>query len=163
MKPTKHLLLAMAMAMAMAPMVALAAGNGGNHLEDHRHPVSRNAGKPGNPARVTRIIKVAMHDTMRFTPDKISVRAGDTVRFVIRNTGKVDHEMVIGTSGDLKAHAQMMRDMPMARHADANQVSLAPGQQGTLIWKFDRPGTVDFACLLPGHHEAGMVGKVMVK
>lgn len=104
-----------------------------------------------------------MHDTMRFTPDKISVKAGDTVRFVVRNTGKAEHEMVIGTSSELREHAHLMRNMPMARHAEANQVSLAPGQQGVLIWKFDRPGTVGFACLLPGHYEAGMVGKVTVK
>lgn len=80
---------------------------------------------------------------MRFTPDKISVKAGDTVRFVVRNTGKVEHEMVVGTSSELSEHAHLMRNMPMARHAEANQISLARGQQRVLIWKFDRPGTVD--------------------
>ncbi|WP_354677201.1 cupredoxin domain-containing protein [Cupriavidus plantarum] len=159
MNPTKNLLLAM----AMAPLVALAAGNSGNHREDHDQTTIGHVGEPGNPSRVIRTVKVAMHDSMRFTPDRISVKAGDTVRFVVRNTGKVEHEMVIGTNSELREHAQMMRDMPMAGHVDSNQISLAPGLQGSLIWKFDRPGTADFACLLPGHYEAGMVGRVTVK
>ncbi|MFS8980820.1 cupredoxin family protein [Cupriavidus necator] len=96
------------------------------------------------------------------SPQQIA-KAGDTVRFVVRDIGKAEHEMVIGTSSELREHAHLMRDMPMARHAAANQVSLAPGQQGVLIWRFDRSGTVGFACLLPGHYEAGMVGKVTVE
>ncbi|WP_454740832.1 cupredoxin family protein [Cupriavidus basilensis] len=115
-------------------------------------------------SRASRTVNVAMADTMRYTPDSIAVKRGETVRFVVRNVGKVEHEMVIGTAGELKEHAQMMRSMPAEKHAAGpNQVTLAPGQQGVLVWKFDGPGTVDFACLVPGHFEAGMVGKVVVK
>ncbi|MFX5530158.1 cupredoxin family protein, partial [Acinetobacter baumannii] len=86
---------------------------------------------------------------MRFTPDSIQVKRGETVRFVVRNVGKVEHEMVIGTSAELKEHAQMMQSMPDAKHSAPNQILVAPGKHGTLIWQFDSPGNVDFACLVP--------------
>ncbi|CAG9166429.1 cupredoxin domain-containing protein [Cupriavidus pinatubonensis] len=159
MKTIKPLLLAVGI---MTPMLALAAGSMDSHAS-HGTTAKSAAGQPGKPAKVSRTVKVAMADTMRFTPDSITVKRGETVRFVVRNVGKLEHEMVIGTASELKEHAQMMRSMAAARHAGPNQVTLAPGQQGELIWQFDGPGTVDFACLVPDHFDAGMVGKVVVK
>lgn len=122
-----------------------------------------NIGRPGDPAKVSRTIDVAMDDSMRFTPGEITVKAGETVRFFIRNNGKMRHEMVVGSMDEIKAHAEMMRKMPDMEHAEPNMATLGPGQRGGLVWQFDRPGRVDFACLVPGHMEAGMVGKVMVE
>jgi uncharacterized cupredoxin-like copper-binding protein len=99
---------------------------------------------------------------MRFTPRDIKVNAGETVRFFIKNTGKISHEMVIGSLADLKAHAAEMQKMPGMKHSEPNMITLAPGKIGGLVWQFDQAGTVDFACLIPGHMEAGMVGKVKV-
>ncbi|GAA0794704.1 MULTISPECIES: cupredoxin domain-containing protein [Cupriavidus] len=158
MKTIKSLLLAL----SMSPMLATAAGMEGNHAH-HDAAIKSAAGQPGDSDKVTRTVNVAMRDTMRFTPEAIVVKAGETVRFVVRNLGKVDHEMIIGTASELQAHAQMMRNMPADKHAGPNQVTLAPGQQGTLVWQFARPETVDFACLVPGHFEAGMVGKIVVR
>lgn len=103
-----------------------------------------------------------MDDTMRFTPAQIDVKAGETIRFFIKNTGKLQHEMVIGTLADLKAHAEEMKKMPGMQHVEPNMITLNAGQRGGLVWTFDQAGTVDFACLIPGHMEAGMVGKVNV-
>jgi uncharacterized cupredoxin-like copper-binding protein len=100
---------------------------------------------------------------MRYTPDKIDVKAGETIRFFVKNTGKITHEMVIGSMDELKEHAEMMRKMPGMEHAEPNMVTLKPGQRGGIVWQFDKLGAVDFACLAPGHMEAGMVGKVMVE
>ncbi|HRP96234.1 MAG TPA: cupredoxin family protein [Rhodocyclaceae bacterium] len=122
-----------------------------------------NAGRPGDPAKVSRTIELVMDDSMRYSPSEITVKAGETVRFFVKNSGKMKHEIVIGTVGELKAHAEMMRKMPEMEHAEPNMLTLGPGQRGGLVWQFERPGTVDFACLIPGHMEAGMVGKVAVK
>ena len=71
--------------------------------------------------------------------------------------------MVLGTAKELREHAELMKRLPEMEHEDPNQVSLEPGRAGELVWQFTRPGTVDFACLQPGHFEAGMRGKILVK
>lgn len=138
------------------------------HGSNDTRGMSRNThdadvGRPGDPNKVGRIIEVTLDDAMRFSPSEISVKAGETVRFFLKNTGKMNHAMVIGSMDELKEHAEMMRKMPDMKHAEPNMITLAPGQRGELVWQFDQPGTVDFACLVPGHMEAGMVGKVEVE
>lgn len=131
--------------------------HGGNH--------DAAVGQPGDPAQVSNTINITMDDSMRFTPGTIHVKAGQTVRFFLKNTGNMKHEMVIGSMAELKEHEKMMRmmsDMNMS-HAEPNMIALAPGQEGGIVWKFDKAGTVDFACLMPGHMEAGMVGQVVVE
>ncbi len=120
-------------------------------------------GAPGDPAKVTRTIEVRMDDTMRFHPDRIAVKPGETVRFLVHNDGKLRHEMMIGTEHALQEHAAMMRAMPDMQHHEPNIVSLAPGQRGRLVWRFGAGGTVPFACMQPGHLEAGMKGEVDVR
>jgi uncharacterized cupredoxin-like copper-binding protein len=119
-------------------------------------------GKPGKAEQVSRTITVTMKDSMRFTPSNITVKRGETVKFIVKNEGKLKHEMVLGTAKDLKEHAEMMRQSPDMQHDDPNQVSLDAGQTGELIWQFNRAGKVDFACLQAGHFEAGMVGNIKV-
>ncbi|WP_041682569.1 plastocyanin/azurin family copper-binding protein [Pusillimonas sp. T7-7] len=156
------------LALSVLPTLALAAGShgGGHGMPGHDMSTMSKApsptGQPGDPAKVTRTIELTMDDTMRFTPSDIQVNAGETVRFFIKNTGKIPHEMVIGSIADLKAHAAEMQKMPGMQHAEPNMITLAPGKIGGLVWQFDQAGTVDFACLIPGHMEAGMVGKVKV-
>ncbi len=119
-------------------------------------------GKAGDPAKVTRTVTIDMNDSMRFSPAVIAVKQGEVLRFVVKNSGKLKHELVIGSAGELKEHAQMMAKFPEMEHAEPNQVTLAPGKTGTVIWQFDKAGNVDFACLQPGHFEAGMKGTVQV-
>lgn len=155
------------------PAVSFAAGVQGMEahpatMSDHEMPAMHEAhasmaGKPGDPAKVDRTIDVTMDDSMRFSPDKVSVKAGETIRFFVRNGGRIQHEMVIGSMDELKEHAEMMKKMPGMQHAEANMVALKPGQRGGIVWQFDKVGTVDFACLVPGHMEAGMVGQVRVE
>ncbi|MDH3209447.1 MAG: cupredoxin family protein [Burkholderiaceae bacterium] len=167
-----------ALALAVLPALAPATGNHGAHGDKHDGTAARAghdmagmhedmhesmAGTAGDPAQVSHTLAVEMDDTMRFTPDKISVKAGETVRFFIINKGKIAHEMIIGTAEELEEHAEMMRKMPNMVHKDANQIRLAPGQRGGIVWRFAKAGTVSYACLVPGHMEAGMVGTVEVK
>lgn len=120
-------------------------------------------GIPGQSADAKRTVKVDMTDAMRFNPSSIKVKKGETVRFAVTNSGKLKHEMVLGSMGDLKKHADMMRKNPEMEHAEENMVTVEPGKSGELIWKFTASGKVDFACLQPGHFEAGMKGEVAVK
>jgi uncharacterized cupredoxin-like copper-binding protein len=120
-------------------------------------------GKPGDPNKVSRTIQVLMSDDMKFTPAKIDVRRGETIRFAVRNAGRLRHEMVLDSMAELKQHAELMRKMPGMEHADPNMVTLDPGKIGELIWRFTKAGTFDFGCLQPGHFEGGMMGKVSVK
>lgn len=120
-------------------------------------------GREGNPKKVTRIIKVDMSDTMRFTPDFVKIRRGETVRFIASNSGTQMHEMVLGTVEELKEHAELMKKFPDMEHADANMAHVKPGAKGDIVWQFTQAGEYQFACLMPAHFEAGMVGKVVVK
>jgi uncharacterized cupredoxin-like copper-binding protein len=120
-------------------------------------------GQQGNPKKVTRTIRIGMSDKMRFDPGNITVKKGETIRFVVANKGAVLHEMVLGTPQALKEHAELMKKHPGMEHDEPNMTHVKPGATGDIVWQFTKAGDFQFACLIPGHFEAGMVGKVAVK
>lgn len=120
-------------------------------------------GQPGHPAKVTRTVDIVMSDAMRYTPASIKVKRGETIRFRVKNTGQIKHEMVLGSLAELKEHAKTMTRFPEMEHDDPNAISVEPGKTGELVWRFTRAGKFDFACLVPGHFEAGMQGKIAVR
>jgi uncharacterized cupredoxin-like copper-binding protein len=120
-------------------------------------------GREGDPRKVTQVIKLSMGDEMRFLPAEVVVKRGVTVRFQLHNAGKSLHEMVLGTPDELKAHAELMKKFPEMEHSEAHMAHVKPGANGEIIWQFTKAGTYQFACLMPGHFEAGMVGQVTVK
>ena len=135
--------------------------------EEHEHHSHENHGQTdfgmaGNPSKVSRTIKLSMGDNFRFTPDNISIKQGETIKFVVANMGKIQHEMVIGTLKGIQEHAEMMKQMPGMQHIDPNMISVKPSISGEIVWIFNKAGQFDFACLQPGHFEAGMKGKLMV-
>ena len=138
------------------------AGKEGHRSGGHGHG-GDGIGKAGNPKKISRTVEIVAGDNMRYAPDRINVKEGETIRFVVKNTGKLKHEMVLGTRKELMEHAALMQKFPEMEHADANMLSLLPGKTGEIVWQFTHSGTIDFACLQPGHMEAGMVGKVAVK
>ena len=119
-------------------------------------------GIAGDAKAVKQTITLNMGDNMRFSPDKLSIKLGDTVRFVVKNQGKQLHEMVIGTKKELDAHAALMVKFPGMEHDEPYMAHVAAGKSQELIWTFNRAGEFDFACLIAGHYQAGMVGKIMV-
>jgi len=141
--------------------LALTALAAGNHAGGHGHD-DEAIGKPGVASRVTRTVNVEMLDTMRFTPSSLAIKQGETIRFVVKNAGKLPHEMVLGKEKELKEHYEVMKKNPEMEHADANSVTVQPGKTGEMIWQFTKAGTVDFACLHPGHYDAGMKGRIRV-
>jgi uncharacterized cupredoxin-like copper-binding protein len=154
---------AAAAAVLLSSMAALA-------HEAEKHPAAagpvRKEQKPwgiaGDAKAVRRTIAITMSDDMRFSPSRIEVREGETVKFVVANAGKVMHEIVIGTRKELDEHAALMVKFPTMEHDEPYMAHVAPAKKGELVWNFNRPGTFDYACLIAGHYQAGMVGKIIV-
>jgi uncharacterized cupredoxin-like copper-binding protein len=119
-------------------------------------------GKPFDPRRAKREIAIDMSDTMRYSPAQVVVKRGESVRFLVRNRGKQVHEMVLGTRKDLEEHAEMMRRHPGMEHDEPHMVHVAPGRIGQVGWQFTKAGEFFYGCLVPGHFEAGMVGRIVV-
>ena len=119
-------------------------------------------GIAGDAKAAKRTIEISMSDTMRFSPDKIEVRQGETVRFVLKNAGKTLHEMVIGTKKTLDEHAAAMVKFPNMEHDEPYMAHVAPDKTGAMVWQFNRAGDFEFACLIPGHFQAGMRGTIRV-
>jgi uncharacterized cupredoxin-like copper-binding protein len=161
----KYILQSLTFAMAVAATSAMAHGDSPTPKQafDPASIEETAFGRAGDPKKATRTIKVGMSDKMRFTPASLDVKAGETVKFVVANGGKVLHEMVLGTTEDLKKHAELMRKFPEMEHEAANMAHVKPGKAGEIVWQFTKAGEYSFACLIPGHFEAGMVGKVVVK
>ena len=154
----------LAAALVLAP-AAPAWAHGAEHAPRKAGPVVKEQkpwGIAGEARQVRRTIQVTMNDTMRFEPARIEVRQGETVRFVVRNAGKLMHEFVIGTKQELDEHAALMKKHPNMEHDEPYMAHVAPGQTGEIIWTFNRGGTFDFGCLIAGHYEAGMVGRIVV-
>jgi uncharacterized cupredoxin-like copper-binding protein len=157
----------------LASSLAFATGAAWSHGARHdkkaaAKPVQVNAeehvfGRAGNPKNVARTIKVGMHDNMHFTPGDIRIKQGDTVRFIATNDGKVMHEMVIGTMKELEEHAALMKKFPDMEHEEPYMAHVKPGGKETIVWQFTKPGEFYYACLIPGHFEAGMIAKITVE
>jgi len=119
-------------------------------------------GQTGDPAKVSRTVRIGMADTMRFDPARLTIKQGETVRFVIRNHGKVIHELVLGTAAALAEHAEVMKRHPGMEHEEPYMAHVSPGKTGEIVWLFTQPGEFKYGCLVPGHFEAVMVGTIRV-
>lgn len=124
------------------------------------------AGEPGDPAKSTRVVNVTIKDAsgkLLFDPAIVKVQLGEQIRFVVVNTGQLDHEFFLGSRDEISEHEDMMNKMPGMEHGDANVVRLKPGEMKEIVWNFTKSGSFEYACLLPGHLEAGMFGEVVVE
>lgn len=140
-----------------------AAGHGQRHAEGS-YPVAQTPfGIAGHKREARRTVFVAMGDDMRFSPATLRVKQGETVRLVFRNKGRLQHEWVLGTEQELRDHAAMMRAHPDMAHDAIHMVHVPPGGSDELVWRFNKAGSFRFACLVAGHHEAGMVGALLVE
>jgi uncharacterized cupredoxin-like copper-binding protein len=152
-------------ALLAAACIGLAAGPLAAHgpsAHDAAGSADTAFGRAGDRAHATRTVQIEMSDRMRFEPAVIRVKAGETVRLVAVNRGAQPHELVLGTMEELREHAELMRKFPNMEHDDPNMVRVPPGARGEIVWQFTKPGEFSYACLMPGHFEAGMVGRVVV-
>lgn len=131
----------------------------------HSH-ANFSAGQPGNPKKPARVVQITMREgdgKMMYVPEKVEVRRGEQIKFIIRNDGELDHEFILATTKENLRHAEEMKKNPEMEHDDPNAQRLAPKQVKEIVWKFTKAGTFEFSCLIPGHREAGMTGNVIVK
>ena len=151
---------------AVLPALALAHGESHEKKSATQATISaeeKEFGRQGDPNKASRTINVAMADTMRFDPAELSIKRGETVRFAVQNMGQVLHEMVLGTMKELKEHAELMKRFPTMEHDEPYMAHVNPGKHETMVWQFTKAGEYYYGCLVPGHFEAGMMGKIIVK
>jgi uncharacterized cupredoxin-like copper-binding protein len=129
---------------------------------EHGHHESYSAGEPGDPSKPSRTIEIAMSE-MDYEPTHIEVRQGEQIRFVLRNVGTEDHEFLLATTKENLKHAAVMKKHPHMEHDEPNGVRVAPKKTAEILWKFTKPGTFEYSCLIPDHREYGMTGHVTVK
>ncbi|MEP7281310.1 MAG: cupredoxin family protein [Rubrivivax sp.] len=158
---------ACAAALALGLLTNPAAAHGdADHARNKEQTAVRKEQKPwgiaGDPKAVKRTIEFVMSDSMRFTPNRLEVRQGETVRIVLKNAGSLLHEFVLGTRAELDEHAALMVKFPTMEHEEPYMAHVPAGKTGEIVWTFNRAGEFDFACLIAGHYQAGMVGKIAV-
>jgi uncharacterized cupredoxin-like copper-binding protein len=150
-------------ALAALCSLALAHGDAGHDRKPRAVATEQKPfGREGDPKQVTRTIAIDMSDRMRFSPAQVVVKQGETVRFRVKNSGNVLHEMVLGSMQELKEHATLMQKHPGMEHDEPYMVHVPPGKSAQMVWQFNRAGEFYYGCLVPGHFEAGMVGKIVV-
>lgn len=145
------------MVMGVAEVALAGAGHEHGHAS-----VDAASGRPGKAAQTTRTVRISTLDSMRYDQSRMQVRAGETVRFIVHNPGKLPHEFALGSLEEQQEHAVMMAAHPDMQHHEANTLSLAPGETRELVWQFGKAGKLEIACHLPGHYEAGMKAEVIV-
>lgn len=151
---------------AIAVILSVGAALAGPGGAGHGHGDETAYGKAGDPKKPARIVQVVMSERdgkMAFIPDRLEIRRGEQIRFQLRNNGELDHELVLATLEENLKHAVEMQKNPDMEHDDPNAKRLAPKKTGEIVWAFTKPGEFDFSCLIPGHREAGMTGKIIVK
>ncbi len=155
----------------LVTLIAFVLTGTGAQAHNDSHPAKKAApvrkeqkdwGIAGDAKAGMRTLSITMTDNMRFTPDRIDVRQGETVRIVLKNSGKMLHEFVLGTKQELQAHAALMLKFPTMEHDEPYMAHVPVGKSGQIIWTFNRAGDFEFACLIAGHYQAGMKGTVKV-
>jgi uncharacterized cupredoxin-like copper-binding protein len=124
------------------------------------------AGAPGDPKKPARVVQVIMREgdgKMVFVPERVEVKRGEQIKFVLRNNGELEHEFVLATTEENIKHAEDMKKNPEMEHDDPNAKRLSPKKASEIVWHFSKAGAFEFGCLIPGHREAGMIGTVIVK
>ncbi len=165
MKPIFAIARYVALSAAVAVLPGTAAAHGDAPHKEAKASISTDEhafGVEGDPRKATRTITMSMDDTMHYSQSALRVAEGETVTFAITNKGKLLHELVLGTEDELKKHAELMRRNPGMEHDEPYMAHVKPGSTEKITWKFTKPGTFLYGCLVAGHFEAGMKGTVVV-
>jgi uncharacterized cupredoxin-like copper-binding protein len=162
---SKRRILGAALGTGLLTLARAASAHGDKHDAKKSGAVKKEQkdwGIAGDARDVKRTIDFRMLDTMRFSPDRVNAKLNETIRFTASNNGRVLHEFVIGTKEENAAHYELMKKFPNMEHDEPWMAHVTAGGKSEIIWKFNRPGEFEFACLIAGHYEAGMVGKIVV-
>lgn len=152
-------------ALAVSVGISLYAATAAMADAGHKH-AHFSAGVPGDPKKPSRVVEVIMKEgagTMEYVPNRIEVKRNEQIRFVLKNAGELAHEFVLASADENAKHAALMEKFPEMEHDDPNAKTLQTKASTELVWRFTKRGEFEFVCLIPGHREAGMHGKVIVK
>ncbi len=142
-------------------------GHMDGHTDSHAAGEGMAVGLAGTAEQATRTIEITMLEkddgSMGFEPAAMTMIKGETVRLSFSNKGKTVHEFVMDGHEAIMEHKKMMEKFPGMEHADPNTIRLEPGKSGEIIWTFANTGKFEFACLIPGHLDAGMKGDITVE
>ena len=148
-------------AIALASGAAFAAAGAPGHSH-----ATFSAGEPGNPKKRSRVVVVTMKEgdgKMMFIPERVEIKRGEQIRFILQNFGELDHEFVLATTAENVKHAEEMKKNPDMEHDDPNAKRLKPKKKNEIVWRFTKTGQFEYGCLISGHREAGMIGTIIVK
>ncbi len=151
---------------AIALVGAPAASSAHDAHSGHGAHMTFSAGEPGDPKQPARVVEIVMTERdgkMLFVPDNLDVKRNEQVRFVLKNEGVLEHEFMLATIAENLKHAEEMQKSPHMGHEEPNARRLEPNTTGEMLWRFSKAGEFEFGCLIPGHREAGMLGKIVVK
>ncbi len=151
--------------LALSTATAMSDPNHSHHGHAHGNEAF-SAGEPGNPKRSSRTVQITMRESdgkMVFIPERIEVKRGEQIRFVLRNSGALEHEFILASRDENLKHAEAMKKNPEMEHDDPNAKRVQPAKSGEIVWRFTKRGEFEYGCLIPGHREAGMIGTVIVK
>lgn len=135
-------------------------------IPGHAHEADFSAGVPGDPKKPARVVLVNMQEApgkMMFVPARIEIKRGEQIRFMLSNSGELDHEFVLATTEENLKHAEEMKKNPEMEHDDPNARRVKPKKRDEIVWRFTKAGQFEYGCLIPGHREAGMTGIIIVK
>ncbi len=168
MKHTHNLKTKLLAAVAVLILATPALAGPGEAGHSHDHGAQQySAGSPGDPKKPSRMGLVTMKETddgrMVYVPSQFAVKKGEQVRFVVTNAGSIPHEFVLASTEDNLKHAEVMKKFPEMEHDDPNNKTIQPKKKAEILWRFDKDGTFEISCLIPGHREAGMLAGVDVK
>ena len=130
---------------------------------DEKHFAAGEPGKAGEKSRTVEIVMKEGDGEMSFTPNRVEVKRGEQIHFILKNEGELKHEFMLASLKENAEHGKLMEKFPDMEHDDPNGKTLDPGKSAEILWKFTKAGTFEYACLVPGHHQAGMHGVVIVK
>jgi len=151
----------------IAAVAALVLAPGFAQAHGGAHGAS-DSGRPAKAKDATRTVKLDASE-YAFSETALTFKAGETIRFVVSNKGKLKHELTIGTSEEQLAHAREMAAMSDMKHDEgehempANSIHVSPGETRELVWTFAKAGKLLFACNYPGHSDLGMQGDIVVR
>lgn len=99
-----------------------------------------------------RVVEIVATAGLRFVPEAVTVRQGETITFEVTSMGPLTHEFMVGPAADVAAD----------RPGTPEIADIGMMETGSVTYTFDGPGPYAFACHATGHYEAGMAGTITV-
>jgi uncharacterized cupredoxin-like copper-binding protein len=129
-------------ALVASLLVVVACSSGGTSGGSSAPPAASGTA-PAVAADSAQQVTLTVGNSLSFDPSTITVRAGQPVQLVLRNTGQLPHDFTLSDGV-----------------AQPVKITASGGQTASGSFTIDRPGSYTFECSMPGHATAGMRGTI---